>query len=221
MSKEEPRFSALPVLGNSGVIILLVGVLIPSCERAQVPAERTVQIPADPGYTIVAPGESEAAGIKREDGVPNAPRRSGGRRVEKTEREWSEELPEEVFRVTRLGETEPRFSGDMHSSADPGVYLCVCCDAVLFSSEHKSLSNSGWPTFSQPAGERAVWSKGDHSAFRPRVAVLCSVCDAHLGHLFQEARVPAAERYRINATALQFVEQQEEDNRRLGSSNTN
>ncbi|MCB1098749.1 MAG: peptide-methionine (R)-S-oxide reductase MsrB [Verrucomicrobiae bacterium] len=173
---------------------------IAGCDKSPPAAQgRTEQISAEPGFDVVGPNASEAAN----GGIDAS--RNHDLRVEKTEGEWSKLLPELVFRVTRLGETEPRFTGEMYRSTAPGRYLCACCKTVLFSSKDKYSSETGWPTFSQPVTSEAIWTKEEGGAFRQRIAVSCSVCDAHLGHMFNDGPLPKGTRYSINASSLHFL----------------
>lgn len=176
--------------------VFLAGV---ACEKSLEVTERTEQIPADAGFSVVEPGASEAA-----NAATDVPPKSG-ERVEKTEGEWSKILPDLVFKVTRLGQTEPQFTGEMYRMTDPGRYQCVCCETVLFSSKDKYISETGWPTFTRPLAEDIIWTKEAAGAFRSRIAVECSVCDAHLGHLFSDGPPPEGNRYSINASALHFL----------------
>ena len=180
-------------------LTLLVSI---GCDHSKPSAnERNEQISARSEFEVVAPDASEADHAVAVAVVP----RTHGHRVEKTESEWSRLLPELVFRVTRLGETEPRFTGEMYRSLETGRYQCICCETIIFSSQDKYASETGWPTFSQPVTADIIWTKEDPGAFRPRVAVACRVCDAHLGHVFNDGPLPRGTRYSINASALKFL----------------
>ena len=123
-------------------------------------------------------------------------------RVEKTSEEWRKELTEEQFYVTRLKGTERPFSGEYCSSYEPGKYACICCGALLFDSELKFDSGTGWPSFTQPVAENAISYHRDDSHGMVRVEVLCNSCDAHLGHVFPDGPPPGGLRYCINSQSL-------------------
>lgn len=123
-------------------------------------------------------------------------------RVEKTPEEWRKELTEEQFYVTRLKGTERPFSGEYCSSYEPGKYACICCGALLFDSELKFDSGTGWPSFTQPVAENAISYHRDDSHGMVRVEVLCNSCDAHLGHVFPDGPPPGGLRYCINSQSL-------------------
>ncbi|WP_431210266.1 peptide-methionine (R)-S-oxide reductase MsrB [Puia sp. P3] len=127
------------------------------------------------------------------------------RRVEKTEEEWKALLTPEQYQITRRKGTEARFSGELCSRYDPGKYNCICCDTELFDSTIKFDSKTGWPRFSQPAKENVIKYLKDDSYGMVRVEVECSVCDAHLGHVFPDGPPPGGLRYCINSESLKLV----------------
>src|SRR5262245_39717130 len=107
-------------------------------------------------------------------------------KIHKTDAEWRQELTEEQFQVTRKRGTERPFTGEYCHAKKDGVYTCVCCGQPLFDSKTKFDSGSGWPSFYQPIDEEKVASESDASHGMVRTEVLCSRCDAHLGHVFED-----------------------------------
>ena len=129
----------------------------------------------------------------------------GGEKVVKTDAEWRAILTPEQYRVTRERGTERSCSGAFWNTKDDGVYVCVCCAQPLFDSGTKFDSGTGWPSFLEPVADDNVSTKTDRGMMMTRTEVLCSRCDAHLGHVFPDGPPPHGLRFCMNSAAMKLV----------------
>jgi peptide-methionine (R)-S-oxide reductase len=128
-------------------------------------------------------------------------------RIIRSDEEWRKLLSPVQFSVARKKGTEPPFSGKYHDCKVEGIYLCVCCGTDLFDSRTKFDSGTGWPSFWEPISELNIRTETDSSFGMIRREVLCSRCDAHLGHVFDDGPPPTGLRYCMNSASLRLVRQ--------------
>jgi peptide-methionine (R)-S-oxide reductase len=152
-----------------------------------------------------AAGRPKMVTIVEFDDAGQRKAKSSVARITKSEDEWKKQLSAAAFEVTRHAATERPYSGELLNVHDKGVFRCICCDNALFDSSTKFESGTGWPSFWEPIARENVLETNDTSLGMVRTAVSCRLCDAHLGHVFDDGPRPTGLRYCMNSLALRFA----------------
>ena len=125
-------------------------------------------------------------------------------KIKKSATEWKNLLDEKTYNITRKSGTELPFTGKYVNEKSNGIYCCACCNNKLFSSNTKFDSGTGWPSFFEVINNENILKINDRSHGMNRIEVLCSICDAHLGHLFDDGPQQTGQRYCINSLSLKL-----------------
>jgi peptide-methionine (R)-S-oxide reductase len=155
--------------------------------------------------TLSAPGPNPDVSIEKFSAAGKSEGIVRLAKVVKSEAEWRAQLSALAYAVTRQEGTEAAFSGEYAANHRDGIYHCVCCDTALYDSKTKFESGTGWPSFWQPISKLNIAEHSDRSFGMQRDAISCRLCDAHLGHVFDDGPRPTGLRYCMNSVALHFM----------------
>jgi peptide-methionine (R)-S-oxide reductase len=198
----QPRTFLRSLKGDEDIMKRTLWLTAGAVALAALAAAGLSAVPASPAAPAAAPAAKPAAAP-----APAAP--SGALtvytdKVVKSDAEWKKILTPEQYRILRQAGTEFAWSGALLHNHAKGVYRCAACGQLLFSSDTKFESGTGWPSFWQPFAPQSVITKTDSSLGMDRTEVLCSRCGGHLGHVFDDGPKPTGLRYCMNSGALKF-----------------